>query len=186
MSSKKTHPWLIWVDCEMTGLNPQTEKILEIAVVITDENLDVMAEMPSLVIHHKLKRLEQMDEWNRSHHAASGLWQKSMESTLTIKNAEEQILAFLEKNLLQSEFVNMRPPLAGNSVGQDKAFLDLEMPKLMEKLHYRIIDVSSIKEMALRWYPQIEAFEKAEKHRALDDIHESINELKYFRQLIFK
>lgn len=175
------HP-IVWMDLEMSGLDPEVERILELAVLVTDSNLDVVAEGPELVIHQPDALLDAMDEWNTTHHGASGLTDRVRASTLGEAEAEAQVLEFLK------EHCDPRTaPLAGNSIWQDRRFLGRYMPTLEGYLHHRIIDVSSVKELAYRWNPRIleGAPTKREAHRALDDIVESIEELRYYRRTFF-
>jgi len=176
-----TNGKLIWLDLEMTGLEPEKDKIVEIATVITDADLNVIAEGPDLVIHQPPTIINNMCDWCQEHFAESGLLNRIHESDISLSEAEEKTLAFLRK---------YSPPktalLAGNSVHVDREFLRVQMPKLAIFFHYRIIDVSTIKELAGRWYPRVPAFPKVEPHRAHDDILESIDELKYYRDAVFK
>lgn len=173
---------LVWIDLEMTGLTPEKDTILEISTVITTNDLETIAEGPSFVIHHDETTLSLMDAWNWEHHTASGLVAAVRDSTITMELAQEQTLAFIaehaQKNL---------SPLCGNSVWQDRAFLKRHMPQIDDFLNYRIIDVSSIKEVIKRWYPQdpYENFVKVENHRAREDILQSIEELAHYRTYFF-
>jgi oligoribonuclease len=175
-----TNGKLIWLDLEMTGLDPNKDKIVEIATIITDADLNVLAEGPDLVINQPSSVTNSMNDWCQEHFAASGLLNAVHDSKITLAEAEEQTLNFLKK---------YSPPktalLVGNSIHIDREFLGVHMPKLSEFVHYRIIDVSTIKELALRWYPQTPPFIKTEPHRAHDDILESIDELKYYKARIF-
>jgi len=173
-------PPLIWIDMEMTGLDPNAEKVLEIASLITDAELEIVAEGPELVIHQPDEILDNMGEWCREHHGASGLTEASRRSTLTVAEAEAQTLAFV-----RAHCEGGRSPLCGNSVGQDRRFLVRHMPKLERYIHYRVVDVSTIKELVRRWYPALPQLPKTESHRALDDIRESIAELRYYREQVF-
>lgn len=174
---------LVWMDLEMSGLDAQVERILELAVLVTDADLNIVAEGPELVVHQPDELLERMDEWNTSHHAKSGLTERVRASTVDEEAAEAFVLAFLEEECVLGE-----TPLAGNSVWQDRRFLARYMPRIDAFLHYRIVDVSSVKELARRWYPA--AFDAAPAkrgaHRALDDIRESIEELRYYREHVFR
>jgi oligoribonuclease len=167
---------------EMSGLDPERERILEIAVLVSDHDLNLVAEGPELVVHQPHSVLDAMDEWNREHHGASGLVDRVRVSTLSDEQAEAEILEFLRKHCARGE-----SPLAGNSVHQDRRFLRRYMPALDAFLHYRIVDVSTVKELARRWYPAVyeAAPEKVETHRALADIHESLEELRWYRERIF-
>ena len=173
---------LVWIDLEMTGLDPEHSVIIEIAVVVTDPLLNIIAEGPCLAIHQSEEKLSLMDEWNVLHHNQSGLVERVRKSTITDVMAEEQVLEFLSAYVKPNE-----SPLCGNTIGQDRRFLFKYMPKLERFLHYRSIDVTSIKELAKRWAPTIvSGFKKQGNHKALDDIHESIEELKYYKSCFFK
>lgn len=168
---------LIWIDLEMTGLMPETDHILEIATVVTDQNLNVIAEGPCLIIHQPDSVLDAMDEWCTTHHGQSGLTQKVKDSTTSVEDAQQQTLEFVEQWVERGA-----SPLCGNSIWQDRRFLIKYMPKLDAFCHYRNIDVSTLKELARRWQPEVlSGFEKKGSHRALDDILESIAELQYYR-----
>lgn len=172
---------LIWIDLEMTGLDPDTHKIIEIASIVTDSELNILAEGPVLAIHQSDEELAKMDEWCTNTHTASGLVDRVRASSVSEQEAVEQTLRFLEQWVPQGV-----SPICGNSIGQDRRFLYRHMPKLEEYFHYRYIDVSTLKELARRWNPEILAgFSKRGTHLALDDIRESIAELKYYRQTIF-
>ena len=173
---------LVWIDLEMTGLNPEKDVILEIALIITDKNLNIIEEGPSLVIHHEDIVLATMEKPVSEIHAASHLIEKVRESKITVAQAEQQTLDVIKKYCLAET-----APLCGNSVWQDRAFLYKYMPTLLSYLHYRIIDVTSFKEVVTRWYSDTpEAFfEKKDTHRALQDIKESIAELKHYRTYFF-
>ncbi len=183
MALGPSHPPLVWIDMEMTGLDPDRDCIIEIATIVTDSNLDVIAEGPELVIHQSDDVLEGMDDWNREHHGASGLIERVRASTVTEQQAEELTLRFLERHCEPGT-----SPLAGNSVWQDRRFLRRYMPSLDAFLHYRIVDVSTIKELVQRWYPEV--YErtpvKQTAHRALLDIRESIEELRFYRDTVFR
>jgi oligoribonuclease len=169
---------LFWVDLEMTGLDPDTCTIIEIASLVTDNELNILAEGPALVIHQPAALLEKMDAWNQEHHKKSGLYDAVLASQVSLEKAEEETLQFLKAWLPQR-----KAPLCGNSIWQDRRFLCRYMPKLEGFLHYRNIDVSSFKEVIRRWYPGgAELPRKKEAHRALDDIKESINELRFYRE----
>ncbi len=172
---------LVWIDLEMTGLDPERDVVIEAAVLITDSELNIVADGPDLAIHRSEEELSVMNDWNRRTHHGSGLIKRVRASDLTIEQAEAEILEFVRQWTVEGE-----SPLCGNSVHQDKRFLYREMPKLVDWLHYRIVDVSTVKELAKRWYPELEKFAKQERHRALDDIRESIDELRWYRQQIFK
>ncbi len=174
---------LIWMDLEMTGLDPDRERIIELAVLITDGNLELVAEGPELVVHQSDALLAAMDGWNTSHHTASGLVERVRASTVTEAEADAAVLAFVNAHVPAKE----RPPLAGNSIHQDRRFVRRYLPGLEARLHYRMVDVSTIKELGRRWYPEVHARRpaKLESHRALDDIRESIAELKFYRDHMF-
>jgi len=175
---------LIWVDCEMTGLNLQKDKIMEIAVVVTEgASLQEVCRSESLIIRTEKSELDQMDEWCTQHHAQSGLTQACLASQISMEAAESTVLELLEKHTPKGKC-----PLAGNSVGQDRKFLEKCMPRLTNHLHYRIVDVSTIKELCSRWNPDLRARapKKTCTHRALDDILESIEELKFYKENFFK
>lgn len=169
---------LIWLDMEMSGLLPDTDRILELAVVITDAELNVLAESPVLVIHQSDAVLEGMDAWNKSTHGRSGLIEKVKASTLDEATATDLMIAFL------SPYISAKKsPMCGNSICQDRRFMARYMPELEAYFHYRNLDVSVFKELARRWKPEIySGFKKAGKHEALADIYESIDELKYYRE----
>lgn len=173
---------LVWLDMEMTGLDPAKERIIEVAVVVTEPDLTIVAEGPVLVIHQPDSLLDAMDSWNRSTHGKSGLTDKVKASTLTEAEAELQLIEFL------SQYVPAgKSPLCGNTVSQDRRFMFNYMPKLEQFFHYRTIDVSTIKELARRWKPELlKGFEKRSKHEALADIYESIDELRYYRDNFIK
>ncbi len=174
-------PPLVWIDLEMTGLDPDRCTILEIATLVTDGDLRIVAEGPEIAIHHPDAVLDAMDPWCIEHHGASGLTDACRRSEIDLAEAERRTLAFLERHCTPGT-----SPLCGNSVWQDRRFLARYMPKVEAFLHYRIVDVSSIKELASRWYPDLAPFEKKETHRALDDIRESVAELAYYRQRVFR
>lgn len=169
---------LIWIDMEMSGLCPQTDRILEVALVVTNSQLDVIAEAPVLVISQPDTVLNDMDSWNKSTHSKSGLIDKVRSSMLTEEAAEERMIAFLQDHVPPGI-----SPMCGNSICQDRRFLARWMPQLEEYFHYRNLDVSTLKELAKRWKPAILAgLEKQGKHEALADIYDSIAEMKYYRQ----
>jgi len=173
---------LVWVDMEMTGLDPDAERILEVATVVTEADLSLVAEAPVLVIHQSDTLLDAMDKWNKSTHAKSGLIDKVRASTLTEEQAQEQLLAFLKTHVPAG-----KSPLCGNTVSQDRRFMRRYMPRLEAFFHYRNLDVSTLKELALRWKPQVyKSFVKHSRHEALADIHESIAELKHYREHFLK
>ena len=168
---------LIWIDLEMTGLDPDTDSIIEIATLVTDQNLHILAEGPELAIHHPLERLEAMDDWNRRTHRASGLWDRVVASEVTLAEAEARTIDFLAHWIKPN-----KSPICGNSICQDRRFLVRLMPGLEKYFHYRNLDVSTVKELARRWSPGLlEGFSKAGSHTALADIRESVNELAYYR-----
>ncbi len=169
---------VFWVDCEMTGLDPDQNTIIEIASIVTDSELNVIAEGPSIVISHPQAVLDTMDAWNQKHHRASGLYERVLSSNVPLRLAEQQTLAFLKEHTGPR-----KTPLAGNSIWQDRRFLCKYMPELEGYLHYRNIDVSSFKEVVKRWYPNaLMPTKKKEAHRALEDIRESISELTFYRK----
>jgi len=174
---------LVWLDMEMTGLDPERERIIEIATILTDGQLEEIAVGPELVIHQPDEILDAMDDWNKSHHGASGLTERVRASTISAADAEARTLAFLAEHIAAKD----RPVLAGNSIHQDRRFIRRYMPQLEKRLHYRMVDVSTIKELARRWYPDAVAGApaKAGGHRALADIRESIAELDYYRRTVF-
>jgi oligoribonuclease len=179
--SQRSAEHLVWMDMEMTGLDPERDTILEIATLITTSALDVVAEGPVVVIAHPQSVLDAMDQWNRSHHAASGLSARVLASTTSMAEAEAQTLAFVKA--YSPEHTS---PLCGNSIWQDRRFLARYMPQLEAYLHYRNIDVSTVKELVRRWYPNgPKPPEKKHAHLALDDIRESIDELRFYRQYYF-
>ncbi|RCX11803.1 oligoribonuclease [Extensimonas vulgaris] len=168
---------LVWLDCEMTGLEPDTDRLLEIAVVVTGPDLAPRVEGPVFAIHQEDAVLERMDKWNKGTHGKSGLIARVRASTITEAEAERQLLAFLSHYAPKGKV-----PMCGNSIGQDRRFLVRYMPKLERFFHYRNVDVSTLKELAKRWKPEAyESFKKAQKHTALADVHESIDELAHYR-----
>ena len=173
---------LIWVDLEMTGLDPRHDRIIEMATVVTDDQLNVIAEGPVFAIHQSDELLNGMDEWNTNQHNKSGLVQRVKESVFTEEMAEAQMLEFLRQHT-----VDGKSPMCGNTMGKDRRFLAAYMPELEKYFHYRMIDVSSLKELALRWAPTVyNGLKKDSAHLALSDIHDSINELKYYRENLLK
>lgn len=168
---------LIWIDLEMTGLNPNDDRIIEIATVVTDTNLNVLAEGPVVAIQQSKARLDQMDSWNTKHHTDSGLVLRVQESPYNETQAEAETIAFLKQYVPAGQ-----SPMCGNSICQDRRFLARYMPNLERYFHYRHLDVSTIKILAQRWAPQVASgFSKKSTHTALQDIHDSIEELKYYR-----
>ena len=174
---------LVWLDMEMTGLDPERERVIEIATILTDGQLTEIAVGPELVIHQPDEILAAMDDWNTKHHGASGLTERVRQSQITDADAEARTIAFIDAHMSARD----RPVLAGNSIHQDRRFIRRYMPALEKRLHYRMVDVSTIKELARRWYPQIIAKQppKRDTHRALDDIRESIEELRFYRSQVF-
>ena len=172
---------LIWIDLEMTGLDPEENVIIEIATIITDSDLNIIAEGPNLAIFQPEEELEKMDEWNVTHHTANGLIEAVRESEVSNATAEVRTLEFLREYCEAGQSL-----LCGNTIGQDRRFLRAHMPELQEFCHYRSIDVSSVKEISNRWYPKQKGFHKPTGHRALDDIKGSIAELAHYRESIFK
>jgi oligoribonuclease len=171
---------LIWIDLEMTGLDTDTDSILEIATIVTDKDLNILAEGPVFAIHHELDRLEAMDLWNRNQHGRSGLWQRVLESADDHAAAEQATLEFLREWVPAG-----KSPMCGNSICQDRRFLHRQMPRLERYFHYRNLDVSTLKELARRWAPAVgKGFSKDSAHTALSDIRDSIEELRYYRQFM--
>lgn len=173
---------LVWMDLEMTGLNPEVDRIIEMATIITDSSLNVIAEGPVVYVAQDQLLLDSMDEWNTTHHTESGLLDRIRAEGVGEREAEQITLDFIKQH------VDLRAsPLCGNTIGQDRRFLHRYMNELEEYLHYRSIDVSTIKELAVRWRPEVyEGFSKKGAHRAIDDIRESIEELRYYRSEFFK
>ncbi len=168
---------LIWIDLEMTGLDTDNDSIIEIATVVTDAELNTLAEGPVMAIAHEESRMRAMDDWNRNQHRKSGLWQRVLESSVDHARAEADTLAFLQQWVPAG-----KSPMCGNSICQDRRFLFREMPELERFFHYRNLDVSTLKELARRWAPSIaQGFGKTSAHTALSDIHDSIDELRYYR-----
>jgi oligoribonuclease len=173
---------LIWMDLEMTGLEPEIEVIIEMATIITDSELNVIAQGPVLALQAPESTLAAMDDWNQTHHAASGLLERVRKSDISTLEAEAQTLAFIEQHVERNT-----APLCGNTIWQDRRFLARYMPTLESYLFYRNIDVSSLKELARRWRPELlDGFSKTGAHTALADILESIEELKYYREHFLK
>jgi oligoribonuclease len=173
---------LVWLDMEMTGLTPDTDRIIEVAIVVTDTELNTVAEAPTLVLHQPDSVLDNMDAWNKSTHGKSGLIEKVKASTLNEATAEAQMLAFLAEHVPANA-----SPMCGNSICQDRRFLARWMPQLEAYFHYRNLDVSTLKELAKRWKPVVaQGLKKHGKHEALADIYESINEMRYYREHFLK
>ena len=171
---------LIWLDLEMTGLDTQNDVILEIATIMTDPQLNILAEGPVFAIHQPDATLDAMDKWNQRQHKKSGLISRVKESCVTIDQAEKATLEFIQS------FVSPRKsPMCGNSICQDRRFLARCMPTLEAYFHYRNLDVSTIKELAFRWHPEVSKFHKKQEHLALQDIRDSIEELQYYRRKVF-
>ena len=181
MSTTRKNDRLVWVDMEMSGLFPETDRILEIAMIVTDGDLNIVAEGPVLVVHQEDDVLDRMDAWNKGTHSKSGLIDKVKASTLTEADVEAECLAFLKQHVKASI-----SPMCGNTIHQDRRFMNRYMPKLEAYFHYRNIDVSTIKELCKRWQPEIaKGFSKQQAHTALADIIESVEELRYYREKLF-
>ncbi|AKU21943.1 oligoribonuclease [Massilia sp. erpn] len=173
---------LVWVDMEMTGLEPDTDRIIEVAMVVTDMHLNVLAEGPVLAIHQSDATLDAMDSWNKGTHGRSGLIDRVKASTISEAQAEAEFIAFMKQWVPQG-----KSPMCGNTIGQDRRFMVRYMPKLEAFFHYRNVDVSTLKELGRRWKPEVvSSFKKAQKHTALADILESIEELKHYREHFIK
>jgi oligoribonuclease len=176
MAQNDTH--LVWVDMEMSGLDPDTDRVLEVALVVTDKDLNLVEEGPVLVVHQPDAVLDAMDNWNRSTHAKSGLVDKVKASTLSESDTEARMIEFMKQHVGER-----KSPMCGNSICQDRRFMARHLPKLEAYFHYRNLDVSTLKELAARWRPELkEGFKKANSHTALADIQESIEELRYYRE----
>ncbi|CAD6189996.1 unnamed protein product [Caenorhabditis auriculariae] len=173
---------IIWIDCEMTGIgDAQKQTLVEIATIVTDSELNTIAVGPDIVINQPKEVLDNMEEWPRNTFLQNGLMQKILDSKISLKQAEDQVIEFLRHHAVEG-----KAPIAGNSIHMDRLFLHIHMPRLNNYAHYRCIDVSSVKGIVQRWYPDSKEFEKKKSHRALDDILESIDELKYLRTNFFK
>lgn len=173
---------LIWIDLEMTGLNPDADLIIEIATIVTDKDLQILAQGPVIAVHQSDEALAAMDDWNQKHHGQSGLIDRVKASKISAEEAEQQTIDFLKQWVPEKT-----SPMCGNTIGQDRRFLFRYMPKLEAYFHYRSIDVSTLKELAARWAPEVKAgFNKVSSHKALDDIIESIEELRYYREKFIK
>jgi oligoribonuclease len=181
MSTTRKNDRLVWVDMEMSGLLPETDRILEIAMIVTDGDLNIVAEGPVLVVHQEDAVLDRMDAWNKGTHGRSGLIDKVKASTLSEADVEAACLEFLKQHVKSSI-----SPMCGNTIHQDRRFMNRYMPKLEAYFHYRNIDVSTIKELCKRWQPVIaKGFSKQQAHTALADIIESVEELRYYREKLF-
>ncbi len=172
---------LIWIDLEMTGLDTDQDYIIEIATVMTDQGLNILAEGPMIAIHQPDDILEAMDEWNTNQHGNSGLTGRVQKSAYTVEQAEKETLDFLKQYVPEGA-----SPMCGNTICQDRRFMHRLMPALERFFHYRHLDVSTVKELAERWAPELPKYKKSGNHLAMDDIKDSIEELKYFRKNIFK
>ena len=177
----EARPPLIWVDMEMTGLDVERHHVIEVAAIVTDGDLNEADDGIDLVVHQPEEVLALMDEWCVKQHGQSGLTAAVRKSRTGLAEAEALLLEYLRRHTSEGQ-----SPLCGNSVGHDKRFLERWMPEVVQHLHYRIIDVSTVKELALRWYPEMKRFPKGEAHRARDDIRESIAELRYYREQLFR
>ena len=176
MAQNDTH--LVWIDMEMSGLEPDSDRVLEVALIVTDKDLNLVEEGPVLVVHQSDAVLEAMDSWNKGTHGKSGLIDKVKASTLNEAEVEVAMIDFMKRHVGER-----KSPMCGNSICQDRRFLARHMPKLEAYFHYRNLDVSTLKELAARWRPELkDGFKKANSHTALADIQESIEELKYYRE----
>ncbi|MDP2433982.1 MAG: oligoribonuclease [Pseudomonadota bacterium] len=180
MAQNDTH--LVWIDMEMSGLEPDSDSVLEVALIVTDKDLNLVEEGPVLVVHQSDAVLDAMDSWNKGTHGKSGLIDKVKASTLSDADVEAQMIEFMKKHVGER-----KSPMCGNSICQDRRFLARHMPKLEAYFHYRNLDVSTLKELAARWRPELkDGFKKANSHTALADIQESIEELKYYRDTFIR
>ncbi len=171
---------LVWLDMEMTGLNPLQDRIIELAIVITDKHLNTIAEAPVWVVHQSAEVLNGMDAWNQKTHGGSGLIDKVRAATMSEAQVEQEALDFIKRYIGAN-----KSPMCGNSIGQDRRFMANYMPTLEKYFHYRNLDVSTLKELARRWYPRVyDGYKKQTRHTALADVYESIDELKYYRETI--
>jgi|TARA_B100000965_G_scaffold378354_1_gene373195 oligoribonuclease len=178
MKTLKSRDNLIWIDLEMTGLDPETERIIEVATLVTDSDLNLIAEGPNLIISQSKELLDSMDEWNQNQHGSSGLIQEVIKSDITEQIAEIETLDFISKYVGEKA-----SPMCGNTVSHDRRFLSKYMPRLEAYFNYRHIDVSSFKEVAVRWMNEAQVYEKKGSHRALGDIKESVEELRFYKKL---
>ena len=182
MTEKSKNHRLVWIDLEMTGLDPGAERILEIATILTDSDLNILAEGPVYWVHQPEALLVAMDEWNTTHHGRSGLTKRVQNSRVSVAEAEAKTIAFLRQHVPEGV-----SPICGNSIGQDRRFLVKYMPQLEAYFHYRNLDVSTLKELMRRWRPELmSGISKQGAHLALDDIRESIEELKYYREVFLQ
>ena len=179
--ARKARPPLVWIDMEMTGLDVERHHVLEVAALVTDGDLNELDDGLDLIVHQPDETLALMDDWCVKQHGQSGLTEAVRASRVGVEEARALLLDYLRGRTSEGQ-----SPLCGNSVGHDKRFLERWMPDVVRHLHYRIIDVSTVKELALRWYPDLERFPKGEAHRARDDIRESIAELRYYRERAFR
>ena len=178
MKTLKSRDNLIWIDLEMTGLDPETERIIEVATLVTDSDLNLIAEGPNLIISQSKELLDSMDEWNQNQHGSSGLIQEVIKSDITEQIAEIETLDFISKYVREKA-----SPMCGNTVSHDRRFLSKYMPRLEAYFNYRHIDVSSFKEVAVRWMNEAQVYEKKGSHRALGDIKESVEELRFYKKI---
>ena len=178
MKTLKSRDNLVWIDLEMTGLDPETERIIEVATLVTDSDLNLIAEGPNLIISQSKELLDSMDEWNQNQHGSSGLIQEVIKSDITEQIAEIETLNFISKYVGEKT-----SPMCGNTVSHDRRFLSKYMPRLEAYFNYRHIDVSSFKEVAVRWMNEAQVYEKKGSHRALGDIKESVEELRFYKKL---